>query len=260
MLGLTGLNPNQITCSALPPSPSSESRDADKARTEQRQGCRLGHLGREFGDDYLAIANPKIGYQDLVRARVKRAAPAAEAERSASSAATTSAIPATATASTVTATAAAAEPAVAAEQANAASEIWKRGTAAGTAWIAPTSIEEPATATATVNRDVTSFATGTIAAALPTNAAASAATVLASETASSGLEYAGATTAPGDDKRSILGADHEASPTAAAAKARSPRAPDDNLQSLARGQPEVATYFGTQTSKIFAVPALSANG
>jgi hypothetical protein len=242
-------------CLALPSWPSSDSRDADKARTEQRQGCRLGHFTRDFGDDHLAIANLKIGYQDLVRTRVEGAAAAAEAKRGGSRAATTSAVPTTTTAGTVAATTTAAEPTVAADEANAASEIGKPGTTAGAARIAPASTEKAAATTAPIN---TSFAPGAIATALAAGDAASAAPVRASEAASTGREYAGAAAGTGNDQRGVVGANHEGAAAAGTAEPGSPRASHGNLQNIARSQTEVATYLGTQTSPFFAIPALRA--
>jgi hypothetical protein len=52
--------------------------------------------------------------------------------------------------------------------------------------------------------------------------------------------------------------DHEAAPTATTAEIGLPRAPTAICKNLARGQTEVAAYFGTPTSQYFAIPALRA--
>jgi hypothetical protein len=187
------------------PAPPSDSCDADKARTEQDDGCRLGYLSREFGDDDLAITYSKIGYEDLVRACIERTTAPTQTKRSASTPATTAAEPARAAASTVAATAT--EPTVPAKKAKTASQIWKRRAPAGTAWIASTSTEKPGTTAATVNP---SFTAGTIAAPLTTVDTPSTGAVRASMTASAALEYAGATTATRDDQRVAAKANYEA--------------------------------------------------
>jgi hypothetical protein len=46
----------------------------EEARTEQRERSPLWHLCGEFGSHHLAIAGLEIGDQDLVGARVERAA------------------------------------------------------------------------------------------------------------------------------------------------------------------------------------------
>jgi hypothetical protein len=54
---------------ALPP----DNCNTEKARTEQRDRCRLGHCLCDFGDHDFTVASLEIGHQDLVRASVKGA-------------------------------------------------------------------------------------------------------------------------------------------------------------------------------------------
>jgi hypothetical protein len=48
--------------------------EAKEARTEQSNRCWFRHRGREFGDHDLAVAGVEISHQDLIDARIERAA------------------------------------------------------------------------------------------------------------------------------------------------------------------------------------------
>src|SRR5260370_38932038 len=74
-LMLAALAPDALNVvrSPLCPATPRNGGKAGQAHAEQRDGCRFGHRGGQFGDDDLAVAGLKIGNQDLVYAGIEGA-------------------------------------------------------------------------------------------------------------------------------------------------------------------------------------------
>ena len=72
-LMLAALAPDALNVvrSPLCPATPRNGGKAGQAHAEQRDGCRFGHRGGQFGDDDLAVAGLKIGNQDLVYAGIE---------------------------------------------------------------------------------------------------------------------------------------------------------------------------------------------
>jgi hypothetical protein len=255
---------NTIISLLCPASPRNRSK-TDETRTEQRERCRLGHRGRKFGDDDLAIAAPEVGHQDLIDPRIEGAAAAARggpaatsttAKAAASTSTWISRAPSAATKAPVSAVDVEGGDAAGA----ASSKIWEGAAAPslaeGTKWTdAITAGAEEATTPATPAEAPERTATSSAVTALP--AVTGAASAAASETASGAAALAGTTSATSaasattaattsDNKRHVIGADHEGA--TAPTTASHTGAADGDLESFPGGQAKIAANLGGLTA------------
>jgi hypothetical protein len=208
--------------------------EAKKADAEQHDRRRLAY--RPFGDHDLTVARPEISSQDLVCARIERAAATTgRTFAEAAEAAAAAAVAAATTSADGGAPAAAETPAV-----NPAGELWKRTTTSARTVV--TGTEKPTTATATTTGDRAPAAAVAAGAAIGNainNCTGTA--VRPGETALAGeggvQDTASTSSGPGDDQRRVSRADYE-TPTASASAHT--RAANGDLQRLPCGQAEVA--------------------
>jgi hypothetical protein len=230
--------------SGVPAAPP-DGNEANEAGAEERDGRRLGHCGRKFGNHDLAVAGLEIGDQDLLCARIKGATTTTGTSTGgAARAAATTAVSAT------TASAGAAAPAAAEATTKRASCQIRECTSAGAAeGSVAAGTKKTAAATATTEEN----AAGTPVAAGAASAAATRTEATAVRTGEPALARLGrgpgnaaATAAAGDDQRHVARPDHETSAAATTTAATTAAAGD--LQYLPCSKAEIAADLSPSTA------------